>query len=213
MATKILSFPGGNTGMVYDQWYAVPVDGIWTYDNTYNGLSKMIAVGGFALDDLLQGYIVDNTTGAILQDPYNFGGLTPDNTANGYNYITPGQYSVTTTMPNSNKPLITHVVDTGYQYCFRVAKVESANVIWLEDPTGQASGLIGISFYGINQNLTAMTKVKVVADDRVGICLASQLQAQSLPAGEYVFNANTNGIVEPFVIFQNDGNITVTITE
>lgn len=211
---RVLSFTTGAIGMVYDNTYAVPIDGLWSWQGNYNGLAKIIDVNGLALNDVLQGYVIDNTFGTTIQDPYNFGGLTPDNTANGYTYPTPGQYGVTTTMPNANKPVITHIVDgASYFWCWKVAKIEDDSTIWLEDPLNTASTLVNTYFYGVSENIGSMTKVKILADDVWGMALPGQQPQFNLPAGEYTLNANTNGIVEPFVICQNDGNITVTITQ
>jgi hypothetical protein len=211
---RVLSFPTNAIGMVYDNTYTVPIDGIWTWQGNYNGLAKIVDVFGVAIDDVLQGYIVDTAYGNAIQNPYNFGGLTPDNTANGYTYPTPGQYGVSTWMPNANKPVITHIIDAAsYLWCWKVAKIEDNSTIWLEDPLNTASTLLNTYFYGVSENISAMTKVKIIADDSWGMTLPGQPAQLNLPAGEYTLNANTNGIVEPFVICQNDGNITVTITQ
>lgn len=211
--SKVLTFSVGQLGMIYDNFYAVVVDGIWDWQGNYNGLAKIEDVGGAAISDLLQGHVIDNLAGTDYQNPLSFGGLTPDNTANGYTYITQGQYAVTTKMPNSNKPVITHVTDLSFTWCWRVEKIENDGTIWLVDPLNTASTLAGTSFYGASENLSAMTKVKILADNVWGMTLPGQQAQLNLPAGEYTLNANTNGIVEPFVICQNTGNIIVTITQ
>lgn len=216
MATKIISFPGGAVGPVYDTDHFFDIGGSWVFVENLGGRSKIYNDNGAALAGILQGVIKEPVNNNLQQNPPDFGGLTPDNTANGYNFIISGEYSITTTMPNSNAPVCTHVWNQDLQFMWRVLRVEDDDNIWLDDPWNYAASAFGggaRSITGTSVNLSGMTNVVITSDGELGITLASQAPV-NIPIGcTITLNANNEGVVEPFMIFSNGNNITVTITQ
>lgn len=214
MATKILSFTSAAVGPVYDTDYYFDIPGSWLFVENVGGRSKINNSKGGALASVLQGIVRAGVSDDLLQNPPYFGGLTPDNTANGYTYPIDGDYSITTTMPNSNAPVCTHVWNQDLQFMWRVLRVEDDNNIWLDDPWNYAASAInGRSITGTSVNLSGMTKVVITGDAEIGITLASQAPVSIPTACTITLNANNEGVVEPFMIFNNGNNITVTITQ
>jgi len=212
MATIVYNYSAAQTGPVYDLNNYFLIDGNWDYNGTYNGLSQLVSGNGLAIANLLQGVIQNVASSQTIVNPITFGGIAPDNSATAGPQVIQGQYAYTTTMPNSNKPLATHLYDSNSQYMFRIAKVESDGSIWIEDPFGLAVGYTGALLYGACENLNAMTKVVIKGNANFGFTLPGQ-QPVVVSAQTITLNANTNGIVEPFVIYANDGDVTITITQ
>ena len=211
MATKILQFNGSSTGLVADPSYAYGANGIWTYDGTYNRVSKIIDVGGAAIADYLQGFITNQFSTQLYQYAPFFGGIAPDNSATAGPDVIQGAYSYTTTMPNSNAPYVTHLADASFQGIWKVSKIESDGVIWLEDPFGLCALLSGTFFMGASTNLGTMKKVSITNSSRYSIGMPG-MKPQTLNT-PITIGPNQEGIVEPFVIIQNDGDLTITITQ
>jgi len=212
MATKILSFTGTTTGLVADPSYAFGTNGSWTYDGTYNGVSKIIDIGGVAIEEYLQGVVFDGTYAKLYQYPAWFGGITPDNSATAGPEVVQGEYAVSTYVPNSNAPYITHLADASFQGIWKVNKVEDNGTIWLDDPLGIASLIVGTYFLGASTNLGTMKRVHISNTDRYGIMLPGRSNVINIEA-PITLEPNQYGIVEPFVIIQNDGDLTITITQ
>jgi hypothetical protein len=212
MATKILSFTGGATGIVADPSYAIGYNGTWTYDGTYNGVSKIVGILGDAIDTYLQGVVFNSTYAELYQYPAWFGAITPDNSATAGPEIVQAQYAVSTYVPNSNAPYITHLTDAAFQGVWSINKVEDNNTIWLDDPLGIASLIAGASFVGASTNVGTMKRVHISNTSKYGIMLPGKSNVLNIEA-PITLEPNQYGIVEPFVIIQNDGDLTITITQ
>jgi hypothetical protein len=211
MATQILTFQGGATGAVYDTNYYFEVPGSYAYIGNYNGQSKIYTSKGGAITGVLQGILRTINTD-LVQNPPWFGGLTPDNTANGYTYPIDGEYAVSTVVPNSNAPVCTHIWDERNQFIWRVAKVEDDNYLWIEDPYNLASAFSG-NMQGTSVHLSGMTKVTITNDAAYNLVLVNQQPVNISSSTTITLLPNNEGVVEPFLISGNDGNITVTITQ
>ena len=212
MATKILTFTAGATGLVADPSYAFGTNGTWNYDGTYNGVSKVVDVGGDAVTEYLQGYVFDGLYTKVLQYPPWFGSIVPDNSANGGPIIQQATYETTGFMPNSNMPYITHLADQAFQGIWKVNRVESNGVIWLDDPLGTAAILAGTFFLGASTNLGTMKRVHINNTGRYGIMLPGQQTMLNIET-PITLEPNQYGVVEPFVIVQNDQDLIITITQ
>ena len=208
----VYNFGGLQVGPVYDLSNIFLVNGQWSYVDSLGGLSRFQSPSGLALADLLQGVVYNVPASTPAQQPWEFGGIQPDNSATAGPQVISGEYPYTTTMPNSNKPVATHIYNSNNQFMFKIARIESDNVIWVEDPFQLAAGYVNEVLYGASENLNAMTKVVIRANGAFGIALPGQQRAD-VGAQTITLNANTNGIVEPFMIYSNDGDITITITQ
>ena len=212
MATKILSFTGGLTGLVADPSYAFGTNGSWTYDGTYNGVSKIVDLGGDAITEYLQGVVFDGSYTTLYQYPYYFGSIAPDNSATAGPIIQQATYETTGFMPNSNMPYVTHLADASNLGIWKVNKVEDNGTIWLDDPLGTASVIVGTYFFGASTNVGTMKRVHISNTNRYGVMLPGRSNTINIET-PITLEANQYGVVEPFVIVSNDGDLTITITQ
>ena len=129
------------------KWVAVPD----TWSQTYAGADYAILEAdnkaGQALEILVQGRFVSTYSGVDVIQPPFFGGLTPDNSANGYTYPIVGQYGVSTTMPNQQAPLVNCIYSEGL-FLVEVIAVIDDNTIMVRDIDGVTDEIAVVDLKG-----------------------------------------------------------------
>lgn len=108
-----------------------------------NGRSKLYVDQGQMESKMLQG-------GLLFENPDSFGGLLPDGT------VTSGIYGYSTTMPNSNTPVVDYVyspygiINSGNSCFYKIVSVINNVEIIVEDPLQTAASCIGYVLHGLS---------------------------------------------------------------
>ena len=135
MPIKTIIGSSGTIVSTIDPSKYVILAGLWDPQLYTNGHTLLTSVSGNAISVLLQGEFTKTGTGTVLSSPSWFGGIAPNNDANQYAQVIPGEYSVTTTMPNSQSPLVNYVICEG-TFIVEVVRVIDDNNIVVKDPSG-----------------------------------------------------------------------------
>ena len=213
----ILSIPTGGTGVTIDPIIAVPILDTFTVSESGSGWAKLVADGGNGdlLKRLLQGLFVVDATGASVQNPSTFGGLTPNNTADEYTTPTYGQYVVTTTMPNSNAPAVNYIVCPG-AFIAEVLQVIDDNTMIVKDTSGYIASVANLaSIYGLSTNSYPLRSGQVVttSSSTCTIFTASQAPLEIGTNQTIDFLPNNYEEIEPFMVTCRSGTITMIYNE
>lgn len=213
----VLSIPTGGVGVSKDPIISTPITDTFTVTESGSGWAKLVADAGSGdlLKLLLQGLFIVDATGYAVQDPSTFGGLTPDNTANGYTTPTYGQYAVSTTMPNSNAPAVNYIVCPGL-FIAEVLQVIDDNTMIVKDPSGYiASVATSASIYGLSTNSYPLTSSQIVttATSDGFLFLPGQAPLTIGNSQTIDFSPNNYGAIEPFMFQGTSGNTTVIYNE
>ena len=212
----VLSVPTGGIGVTIDPILSVPISDTFTVTEFGTGWAKLVADGGNGdlLRRLLQGLIVVDSTGIAVQDPSRFGGLTPDNTANGYTTPTYGQYAVSTNMPNSNAPLVNYIVCPEV-FIAEVLQVIDDNTMIVKDSGVVATFGIRASIYGLSTNSYPLSSGQIITTATSDGLLFLPGQAPLVIAinQTITFSPNNYGAIEPFMFQGTHGNTTMIYNE
>ena len=212
----VLSVPSGGIGVTIDPILAVLISDTFTVTEFGTGWAKLVADGGNGdlLKRLLQGLIVVGSTGIAVQDPASFGGLTPDNTANGYTTPTYGQYAVSTNMPNSNAPLVNYIVCNGV-FIAEVLQVIDDNTMIVKDNGVVATFGISAIIYGLSTNSYPLSSGQIIttATSDGLLFLPGQAPLAIAINQTITFSPNNYGAIEPFMFQGTSGNTTLIYNE
>jgi hypothetical protein len=212
----VLSVPTGGIGVTIDPILGVPIADTFSVTEYGTGWAKLVADGsnGDLLKRLLQGNIVVDSTGVAVQDPSAFGGLTPDNTANGYTTPTYGQYAVSTNMPNSNAPLVNYIVCSGV-FIAEVLQVIDDNTMIVKDSGVVAAFGISSTIFGLSTNSYPLTSAQIIttATSDGFLFLPGQAAITITTNQTITFSPNNYGAIEPFMFQGTNGNTTMIYNE
>jgi len=205
VASPTVVFGGFQTNQTYlnGVWFPIANDGkITILDDSF--------VAGDVVKNVGQGYLDNILTFQTIQDPSSFGGINPDNSANGGPIVTAGAYGTTTTSPEMSSPLMTHYIDGGVQRVWKIAYVISDSKIALVDPFNEAAIISGGFGQVCSANFKAMRKVTISGTDMI-LGLAGRPMQTMTGTITIDIAPNSEGVVEPFTLDGNGTNATVTI--
>lgn len=210
----IIRIPNGGTVVTEDPKKYTPISDTWSVSSYGTGYAVLSADNGTgnAIAELVQGAFVSSTGGTIVT-PSMFGGITPNNDANQYAQVISGQYSVTTTMPNQQAPLVNYVYCLG-SFILEVLHVIDNNTIVVKDPSGISQLSSGYTITGFSANTYNLTNITIYNDASSSclVWLPGQIYAQ-LGAGTTNIEQNNYGECLPVMITCNAGATILTYNE
>lgn len=189
----------------------------WSCTGYINGCSVLTADNqvGEAVKRLVQGLFTSKSTAQDFIIPATFGGITPNNDANQYAQVVPGQYNVTTTMPNQQAPLVNYVYSVDGAFISEIVTVIDDNTILVKDP-GQAAATAGnISIIGLSTNSYPLRSGNLYVDaaTTVAVIVPGQQPIYVSTQGDIPLNQNNYGEVEPILVLHNLGTAILTYNE
>lgn len=189
----------------------------WSATAYINGCTLLSADNnsGEAIMRLVQGLFTSKSTAQDFIIPATFGGITPNNDANQYAQVVPGQYNVTTTMPNQQAPLVNYVYSADGYFITEIVTVIDDNTILVKDP-GQAAASAGnITIIGLSTNSYPLRSgnLYVDASSTVAVITPGQQSVYVNNQGDIPLNQNNYGEVEPIMVVANLGTAVLTYNE
>ena len=189
----------------------------WSATAYINGCTLLTADGksGEAIMRLVQGLFTSKSTAQDFIIPATFGGITPNNDANQYAQVVPGQYNVTTTMPNQQASLVNYVYSVDGVFISEIVTVIDDNTILIKDP-GQAAASAGnITIIGLSTNSYPLRNGNLYVDERstVAVVTPGQQPVYVNNQGDIPLNQNNYGEVEPIMVLANLGTAVLTYNE
>lgn len=203
----------GTIASTVDPAKYVILAGLWDPQLYTDGHTLLTSVSGNAISALLQGEFTKTGTGTVLSSPSWFGGIAPNNDANQYAQVIPGEYSVTTTMPNPQSPLVNYVICEG-TFIVEVVRVIDDNNIVVKDPSGVTfvnTEYTLIGFSAISYPIRNVTFV-VPPTSTANLWLPGQAHIQ-LEAGTTTLSPNSYGDCVPIMVQGTAGPSTLIYNE
>jgi hypothetical protein len=190
----------GDLVSTVDPMKSVPLAGTWDVASVAGEYTTLTSTGANAISALLQGEFTDPSGSPLVSSPYWFGGILPNNDANQYAQVIPGQYGVTTTMPNSQSPLVNYVICNGV-FIVEVVRVIDDNNIVVKDPSGIVSLSGGYLLTGFSSNSYPIRNItiKVNTSGALLVWLPGQPFVQ-LNEGTVTFSPNSYGVCAPIMV-------------
>jgi hypothetical protein len=196
----IITISIGDTASTVDPSKKVALSGIWDVASVAGEYTTLTSTGSNAISALLQGEFVEPVLGQSLISPYWFGGILPNNDANQYAQVIQGQYGVTTTMPNSQSPLVNYVICEGV-FIVEVVRVIDDNNIVVKDPSGVVSVSGGYILTGFSSNSYPIRNITTKVDNSGALLvwLPGQNFVQ-FNEGTVTFSPNSYGVCSPIMV-------------
>jgi hypothetical protein len=196
------------------KWVAIPDTWTQTYAGADYAILKADGKIGQAINFLLQGQFISTYTGSDICQPYTFGGLTPDNSANGYTYPIGGQYGVSTTMPNQQSPLVNYIYSEG-QFLVEIIAIIDDNTIMVRDIDGVTDGIANAGLKGLSTNSYPLRNATL--DVTVGascfVFTPGKLPQFVPTQGMMTFDQNNYGEITPVMVASGFGDCILIYNE
>ena len=209
----IININASNYAVTQDPLKVIPINDSWTVTEYGSNWVKFTADSnsGSAIVSLVQGVFFNYDESVLLQEPGVFGGITPNNDANQYAEVIPGEYSVTTTMPNQQTPLVNYVYCPG-MFLLKVLTVIDNNTIICEISDIAAITGAGATLYGVSTNSYPLKSASVKFESDGWIIF---------PGKPYVIAASTTieiepnnyGEIEPIMVYCSSKSATLIYNE
>ena len=209
----IISLSTGNYAYTVDPSKSAPLAGTWGIASSGGGYTTLTTTGGNAIAVLLQGEFTDPTGATVISSPEWFGGITQNNDANQYAQVIQGEYAVTTTMPNSQSPLVNYVICESAFIVEVVRVIDNDNIV-VKDPSGVT--LLGGSYtlFGFSANSYPINNVtlNIDASSTADVYLPGQL-VTSVAEGTITLTPNNYGACTPIMVKAATGTATLIYNE
>jgi len=207
----IITITSGNTAYTVDRMKYVSVSGSWDSTAYTDGYYLLTSSSGNAISVLLQGEF--RSAGTPVSSPYWFGGIAPNNDANQYAQVIPGEYGVTTTMPNSQSPLVNYVICDS-TFIVEVVRVIDDNNIVVKDPSGVTSQSGNYTLTGFSSNSYPIRNVTVTVQpsSTANLWLPGEAYIE-LEAGTITLSPNNYGDCTPIMVQGTSGLVTLIYNE
>lgn len=203
----------GEIKSTIDPTKSAPLFGSWGVASYGGGYTTLTTTGGNAIEALLQGKFTDPTLASVILSPASFGGIAPNNDANQYAQVVPGEYAVTTTMPNSQSPLVNYVICEG-EFIVEVVRVIDNDNIVVKDPSGVtllAGSYTLVGFSAISYPISNVT-LTIQPSSGAQVWLPGQLYFEA-EAGTITLTPNSYGVCTPIMVEATGGLCTLIYNE